>query len=130
KVDKHQEKNTITSNKQTQNFFLYCNSCFIEDLELDKCDFTNASFFKCIILERLLITNSSIRIVSIRNSFGTAFINNNPKTKLFINYADDNLFIEDYHMRKVNKQLKERDSLDKIFIYQMLKKLLSNLKNR
>lgn len=116
-IEKNKEKNEIKSNKQKQKFFLYFNTCLIQDLELDKCDFTNASFFKSIILERLLVTNSTIRIISIRNSFGSVFINNNPKTKLFIYYADDNLFIEDYNLRKVNRQLKKRDSLNKIFSY-------------
>lgn len=83
-IEKNKEKSSIKTNKQKQILFLLWNSCFIEDLELDKCDFTNASFFKSIILERLLITNSSIKIVSIRNCFGSVFINNNPKTKLFI----------------------------------------------
>ncbi|MBP1840748.1 hypothetical protein [Formosa algae] len=111
------EKNEIKSDKQKQKLFLYFNTCLIHDLELNKCNFTNASFFKCIILERLLITNSSLTIITIRNCFGTVFINNNPKSKLFIYYADDNLFIEDFNLRRVNKQIKERDSLNKIFSY-------------
>lgn len=116
-IEKNNYKQEIQSNKQKQTFLLYFINCFIEDLEFDKCQLTNTSYFKCIILERLVITNSSISIISIRNSFGRAFINNNPKTRLFISYADDNLYIEDFHMRKVNRQIKERESLDKIFSY-------------
>ncbi|AEH02541.1 hypothetical protein [Lacinutrix sp. 5H-3-7-4] len=114
-IEENKEKNEIKSNKQKQKLFLYFNTCLIRDLGLDKCDFTNASFFKSLILERLLITNSSVRIITIRNCFGSVFINNNPKSKLFIYYADDNLFIENYNLRKVNKLIKKRDSLNKIF---------------
>lgn len=116
-IEKNNYKHEIQSNKQKQTFLLYFVNSFIEDLVIDKCELTNTSFFKCIISERLVITNSSISIVSILNSFGQAFINNNPKTKLLITYSDDNLYIEDFHMRIVNKQLKERESLEKIFSF-------------
>ncbi|MBU2974591.1 hypothetical protein [Zobellia sp. B3R18] len=116
-IEKNKHKHEIQSNINKQTFLLYFVNCFIQDLEIDKCSLTNTSVFKCIVLERLVITNSSIRIISIRNSFCKAFINNNPKTKLFISYADDNLYIEDFHMRKVNRQLKEKESLDRIFSY-------------
>jgi len=116
-IGKNKSKNIINSNKAKQKLFLYFNSCLITDLELEKCNFVNASFFKCLILERLLIVDSTIRVVTIRNSFGRAFINNNPKTHLSIYYADENLFIKEYNIREVNQVLKKRDSLDKIFSF-------------
>src|SRR5690606_36686482 len=88
-ISKNKQKSTIVSAKKTQKLFLYFNSCFIEDLELVNCKFTNASFFKSIILDRLVITNSYITVLSIRNSFGPTFITNNPKSHLFITYAAD-----------------------------------------
>lgn len=116
-IEKNDSKNYINSDKAKQKLFLYFNTCLIADLELKKCNFINASFFKCILLKRLLIVDSTIRVITIRNSFGKVFINNNPKTHLSIYYADENLFIKDYNIRKVNRLLRKRDSLDKIFSF-------------
>lgn len=107
----------ILSNKLKQNIFLHFHSCFIKDLVFKKSVFQHLYVGKSLFGSRLLIEQTNIDIITIRNCFGDFFLNGNSKTKLFIVYSDDNLFIEDTQIRKLNRIFIKTHSLERIFAY-------------
>jgi hypothetical protein len=107
-----QKVNSDTINQSLNILFL---SCCIDGLVFKKTTIKSLLFSKSIFLSRLLIENTEINAITIRNCLGKVFLIDNPNTKISIPYSDDNLYIEDNHLRKINREIIKKYKLKRIF---------------
>ncbi len=66
----------------------------ISDLRIENCSLKSLTTSRVIFLDRLLVNNTECETISIQNSLGTIFVNDNGKIKCHVRFSNDNLYVE------------------------------------
>jgi hypothetical protein len=84
------------------------------DLKIENCSLKSLTISRLIFLERLLVNNSECESISIQNSLGTIFVNDNGKIKCHVRFSNDNLYVERNKVFKLYQKILDSREIDNV----------------
>lgn len=84
------------------------------DLRIENCSLKSLTISRVIFLERLLVNNSECETISIQNSLGTIFVNDNGKIKCHVRFSNDNLYVERNKLFELYQKISVSKEIDSV----------------